>query len=273
MGYPKADVEYTFDSLSEYIEYTKGNAPSWNKFRSSVNGDDDFCGGLSQKEAYQHVQTGWAEGTAKIAEASAMLDIGNSMTVKTKQLRQSFVGRKLNKSAWRAGKEKAFYKKKRRPAQKPIVKIGFPLGGLADMTHQEFINKGTAVLALVEAIQLSGTAVELWGTAGVSIYSNKYLAHHVLLKAGDEPLDLDKLAFVSAHSAFHRRINFSSRENLTAEEYKTLKGRDYGATKTVHNPNVDFMAEYDQNAFRTKETALEWIVEQAKKAGIELELV
>ena len=102
----------------------------------------------------------------------------------------------------------------------PIVRIYADIGATVGTHSSAMINKGSAVVALVDQIEQAGQRVELIACQRSETRGCAYDEQHVFItvKAADELLDLDRVAFAMAHPSMLRRINFRIMEFLYPED-------------------------------------------------------
>jgi hypothetical protein len=73
---------------------------------------------------------------------------------------------------------------------------------------QDIINRGAAVVALIDKIQSEGQRVELIAFCHIAGRRNDRLIMAVTVKRPEEPIDMDRVAFALAHPSMLRRAFF-----------------------------------------------------------------
>jgi hypothetical protein len=72
------------------------------------------------------------------------------------------------------------------------------------------IKRGTAILALIDALSTMGVNCEVW-TESTAKKGRRKAVVLSCIKNADEMLDINRLMFVLANPAFHRRFTFATR--------------------------------------------------------------
>jgi hypothetical protein len=97
------------------------------------------------------------------------------------------------------------------PSFGKVVKVIVHLTGTAGVSAEALMYRGLLACLLIDTLEASGLRCEVWGLPKCSADNGgddpKYLAQ-VLLKPADEPVELDRLAFMLAHPAVFRRFGF-----------------------------------------------------------------
>jgi len=274
-------IKSTFKNIGEVVEMASRPASkAFKKYvtsensRTSRSDETYFHGTNTFEEAVKLINSGWAEGADKITALSAKLNIGKTMDIDQIDLTMDTNGALLDIPEYITGNPDCFYNFIEAPADTPVIKVGFQINGLASMRGEAFNNRGLAMLALVDALEFSGHAVELYAFEYSTGREGYALQSEVLIKRPDEPLDKDKLAFVGAHPSFFRRIFFGVREATENEDLqKYIIADSYGHSRTIPDDahDYDICPTYDEKAFKTPESAMWWVRDIAKEAGVSLE--
>lgn len=95
-------------------------------------------------------------------------------------------------------------------ASHPIVKIGINQVNHHRVSAQKLLNKGAAILALVDDLERQGLRTEIYSTArvGTCVCVTPELGWDILLKPANQTADPSMLAFPLAHPAWGRRIGY-----------------------------------------------------------------
>lgn len=89
---------------------------------------------------------------------------------------------------------------------KPIISIGVSVARWHAITFKQIMNRGAAILSIVDSLEEQGNRVELWAVADMGEDSPQ--CTKILLKASDAPWSPASCAFGLCHSAFSRRLCF-----------------------------------------------------------------
>lgn len=98
--------------------------------------------------------------------------------------------------------------------QVKVVRIVIGGGFLARVDTSTVIQRGIAVTALVQCLTALDRPAEIWLEATAKAGQNTH-SHLVRLKDADEPLDIARLLFWTAHPGCHRSVGFRIRNHAT----------------------------------------------------------
>ena len=102
----------------------------------------------------------------------------------------------------------------RRPSARtarPIVRLLVHIGARAEVTATQKINRGAAIVALIDGLEDAGQRVEVTVCAAAKHYNKATYAMRATVKRADEPSNRDVLAFALVSPAAQRRIDFACR--------------------------------------------------------------
>lgn len=120
---------------------------------------------------------------------------------------------------------------------RPIVRLVIQRGGSSAYEPEEFMNYGAAVLSYIEGLEAANFRVEIEVAFAANIPPvDHYLS--VIVKRAEEPMELDRLAYVLTHPAFFRRIAFAVKES-TPGVAEHLKAQAYGFSRSPREDEVD----------------------------------
>jgi hypothetical protein len=91
---------------------------------------------------------------------------------------------------------------------KPIVRIAVNIVCSGWVDAQDIINRGAAVIALIDKIQSEGQRVELVAFCHVEGRGDDRIVASVTVKRPEEPVDMDRIGFALAHPSMLRRAMF-----------------------------------------------------------------
>jgi hypothetical protein len=150
---------------------------------------------------------------------------------------------------------------------------GFPKARVQEMAALRWKRladvRGVAVLAVVDAMEKQGRSCEVVAVESINSYGAKrgQWEIEVPIKRAGESADLDRMAFVLAHPSFLRRLIFCAQDILD------LNDSGYGQCRETLLDKGDLyfgQMSWDQ-APRTDDLLLEWVLEMLKAQGVELE--
>lgn len=120
---------------------------------------------------------------------------------------------------------------------RPVVRLVIQRGGSSAYDPHEFLNYGAAVLSYIEGLEAASFRVEIEVAFAAKIGDiDHYLS--VIAKRAEEPIEMDRLAYVLTHPAFFRRIAFAVKES-TPGIAEHLNVNDYGFSQSPTPKQVD----------------------------------
>ena len=202
-----------FDSMSEAVAFVCDESQRHAKAsRSSTTKDsrsDQWDWKMGWDGALNAAKHGWPEGARRMrkAEGAAKAAVPPA---KSKRIRPTKRGGRLNYTDYRMGKPRMFRKRtnvKHLPAIHLIVNISASAG----VTAEEFTTQGVTVLACAYMLQKAGYPVEvdIVSRADRGLYSQEF---YIPIKRPGMAFDEDAFAFWIAHPAALRRIGFAIME-------------------------------------------------------------
>lgn len=155
-----------------------------------------------------------------------------------------------------------------------IVTVALDYGGNGNITREQFLLRGAAMLAVIDALELTGFQVEVLARKGTGVGSDgkggwgkTYLVEFPVKKAG-ETMDPDRLAFVAGHPSMLRRLGWSMSEHEPVKVRDTFGfsiGGGYG--NAISHPGT-FDVQAPALADITEASTLEWVTSQLERFGV-----
>ena len=271
------DAEYRDVDRAEWL-----TAPTWvdpsgktkeERRRSRVVGRTrNEWAGCSWREAVKYARDGWPEGRRIIEERSEHFKeaFGTTMILQQRPaIVHDIAGSMPDVGRFLAGVPDNMMTWSRIESHAPAIRIVINQAASSGISSEQIMNRGAVVCALIDLLESSGKRCEIVAVAAVaddwSAYRHK-LEIAVMLKQADEPLQIDKVAFMLAHPAALRRIGFALMETLP-EDFRHTIGitptGDYGTPV-----NSDDEADIYIPASYYGQYSLEWLREQLTKAGV-----
>jgi hypothetical protein len=214
-------ARHAFHDYESFLEDVR-KVPQGKGTSSRTVGRVGFSGTSTFGEAVYLAQTGWAEGAARVAEIRASLDrcVEASKTAACQQFAWDVTGDFVDVGRVLSGEPEACgsyseYEVGRFGSQR-VVRLFVNLAVSAGVKAEAIFARGAVVLAAVDVLESLGLRVELWACKGTSRQSGAAVQHQVevLVKAANQPVDVDRLAFVFCHNASLRRLFWSHQERF-----------------------------------------------------------
>lgn len=252
---------HTFQSVSDFVETAK--ASGYKRYADSFTNHVSFDGAL------ELVEKGWKGGYSDVVKGVSGM-VGRMDSAIDEDLVPSMAGPLFNMDSIFSGQPDCYFDFETIEDHKPVVKLGcqFSAQGMYDQIH--FRNRGSAVLSLIEVLEMMNIPVELWGYANTIRRDGKTQRIDVLMKTSHEPLDSDKIAFILSHAGFYRQIGFGVKEYLS----KYL-GESFGlpgncqSTEINANHDFDIVTPYSREFLSDTNTIKKWISETCSNIGLE----
>lgn len=183
-------------------------------------------------EALRLAMTGWAEGFKQVtvrADAIARAQAGLEMTSHYAE-----AGDEVDVGLFLANEPECMIEFPLEPKRKPVVKFVVSASFSARVGAEAIYNRGAAVLAAIDILESAGIRVEVDLDESIEA-SGKEFRRTIPLKAADDPVDRDKLAFAICHPSTLRRLIFRLHEQEGLKRWREMGGGSYGHPR---NPQV-----------------------------------
>jgi hypothetical protein len=205
-----------------------------------------------------------AEGLAKVQIDATMATIGLKRALKL-----GVIGAIPNIPAYLAGHPMNMIEISKDPKPKKYLRLGVHVGGLSTTTQAARLNRGKAIMAIVEALETEGYSIEIWGiwrNRGVGDTRHIAASIEVCLKQSSAVWNSHTAAFALANTSFQRRLCWRFIES--SESHKLTPG--YGRGDSAPHDDFDLYFPYVddviERALRTPAKALDYAVDIAKRA-------
>jgi hypothetical protein len=152
--------------------------------------------------------------------------------------------------------------KARKPSR--VLKIGVNCARPHSVSESEALNRGRAILAVIQYLEQSGYSLELWAYwRNVSRHDLMLKADiNVKIKASNERLNVASLAFAICSTAFNRRLCWRFAESCPKSWRLSTKKHRYGFGQLANNSGFDYTFPFSsEGMYYTKEQALSKITQ------------
>jgi hypothetical protein len=230
----KAYYRTHFDSLGEFIKASRN--PSLSDAKSSKREgreEDTFSGTPTFDAALLLAERGWPEGRAKLMTAIAA---AQSSPTFTPSIVMDVAGAYPIAALAAAGDPCSMVDLA--PVEdrvRPVVRLLIQRAGSAAYDVDEFMNYGAAVMSYVEGLEGAGFRCEITVCFASDFHSDGDQCTTVVVKRAEEPIEMDRMAFVMVHPSMFRRLAFSVFE-ATEGLSQILSRNSYGY---IRNPRAD----------------------------------
>jgi len=135
--------------------------------------------------------------------------------------------------------------------------------------------RGAAVFALVDILQLHGYRVAVKLAYAVE-GSGYHLQHSVILKAFEQTVEMDRLAFFLTDPSAFRRLQFATMERENAQVRGKIDiGSSYGTPREIEKSDIGEKdiyigcASWHLPAWSGLEETKKWLIETLRRYGVE----
>ena len=134
----------------------------------------------------------------------------------------------------------------------PIVRIAVNMSASAGVNPQDIVNRGIAIVSLIDRIQASGRRVELIVIKHGHCHGEKFI-WKVTVKRPEEPIDMDRVGLVFATPIMMRRFFFRVMEFTVPHE---VDGYGFSTHYPEECRDCDLsIPNINRNEYRTQESA------------------
>lgn len=204
-------IAYRGDGLSDLLDHI-ATVPNVSAHQTSDNyGRADFQGTGTMAQALDLARYGWPEGREKMKAglaSAALLQPAAPVPVTSYDIAGAFPDVGL----FCAGDPACMVSYDEQDAKaRPIYRIIVNISYMAAVEPQTIINRGAAILSFIDKLESEGARVELLAHRSAE-KEGKTMSLAFPIKRADEPLDIDRVAFVLANPAMLRRIAWAITE-------------------------------------------------------------
>jgi len=273
------NIHLKFDNLNDFWNYAWQDSNARNK--QSRDPANQWSGNVTWEQAKALAIKGWKEGVQEIEKYRARI----SPMITDRVLRPiqvySVSGYNVDVGTYLSDDPECFisrvYEERNYPGK--IFKMVVSITCSASIKPETIIQRGAMICALIDAIEYAGHRVEVICNEATSRddgadFRNGLLKEHgwlevdVCAKESDQPLDMSSLAFCLAHPAMLRRVIFSIDE---FHGWSDFTRGDYGTPASATEKGDIYIAEVFSGVV-PDEQAINWVMDELEKLGIDLEV-
>lgn len=266
----------TFDSYGEFVRFGEQGPSKRNSGRQSARKDESdpsWDMGVGYDGAVKLAESGWREAADTIqSTADKVAEKVGVCLAEQFETEFGVTGVSVDVGRAMSGEPECMVQPVlvERPRAVPMVSVVIESGVAAGIDGDLYLQRGAAVLALLEVLRQLGIPAEVW----LSTDNSENSIHLVPLVKSNQPIDVDELAFVLAHPAAHRRVVFAAREAeplaKCPEGYGSPPNEINQYTKDTIDPTVYLkgLSYYGQRPEITN--PVKWIIAQLQGAGLEI---
>ena len=208
---------YTAESWDEFVHDLRTRKINWgqNGNGSEATGSSTWSGCDTWEEALEYAVKGHPVGRAAIESAAVKVTMEPEPMWDTAP-----VGAFPCIPAYAAGVPQDMFAMSdiAPPSPSPIVRIAVNMSAPAYVDARSIVNRGVAIVSLIDQIQLSGRRVELIAIKHGQSNGDKGFVWQVTVKRPEEPIDMDRVGLCFATPIMLRRFFFRVLEFMTPYE-------------------------------------------------------
>lgn len=202
----KKKYTYAADSWDAFIAdlKSKPHHPAWNDDQSSIGVSEDFAGSRSWEHSLELAEQGCPATREAVDSASFKVAVD-----RLPEFDFAPVGVFPCIPAYAAGAPEDMFTPSEwgQEIPKPVVQIYVNITASGCVDKEYLINRGAAIVQLIDRVQLAGQRVELVGCFHAKHGDNTF-DFSVVIKRPEEIVDLDRIAYAVAHPSMLRRSMF-----------------------------------------------------------------
>ncbi len=220
----------------------------------------DHYGGQSLAPYKILAMKGWKEGVEQIRKYNYDIDNIVGKRINEPAMNWDVTGVDFDMGTVLTGNPECWYDF-HNPERKQ-VRVMYNPSARGDISAKSLALRGAMVAGLIDCLEKAGNRVELWMVYGDT--NDFRLRCEVLVKPSDQPLDIDRVAFLCIHEASLRGLWFSLVHKLSPR-----------SSMFKYIPTEEDKKEYDVVIERLNDEMSEvqiigWIKEQLSKFGVEM---
>jgi hypothetical protein len=234
-----------YNGIVELGEYLK-DAPHMGIGNSSRDGGrrHSWDNGMDYDAALACALDGgwWEEGAEQMKQAQ-LKGAEFMNTIDAPEIEFDVTGRYLDMDEYIAGEPECWGTIEDQEQELRVIRVGFSAFMCADVPAKQAINRGAALLTVIDELEAQGNRVEL--VAGFHQKSSKeWTDGRILIKSANEHWSPSSVAFAMCHPAFSRRLGFRWLEAHPDTSHMTRGGYGHGMTNKEMDNTYDVYFDY-----------------------------
>lgn len=279
-----------FGSMREYLDWNSSPYEDvWQYTQYSEESSSKFTGTYNYAAAEKLARDGWVEGARGIKHYTDTFFNQVSSKIQTTDIHRGIEpGIMFDVGSFCAGAPDCWLTEEPRIVDglgNRVLVMNVHVTASASVSTSTISARGGAIVATVQALELAGYSVEVNAVHRVSIvnehdrYGRRSTTNwgqetHIRLKASDQPINLEELAFVIAHPSMLRRILFRTIERCQSRKLCKKLHSSYGYPSDVaeaHRGDIYFPKMHSETIdWLDDAAALKLIFGLLAKQGVDL---
>ena len=215
-----AEYSVSFDNITDLINYSTGE---FSACGVSHEAGRPFFGTRNWEDMMKLFSAGYRDGLREISSRVEVIE-ANAQRV-TSQYEKQETGILFDVAEVLEGTPECWLNFTEEPVR-DVVKMYVDIGMWSGITEDQKLNRGAAIISLVDQLSESGKIVELYATmSSEKMSSTDTLYTFIQCRINTQPLDMDQLGFLFSHLSSTRRLFWAVREQLTKDPGVALRVR------------------------------------------------
>jgi hypothetical protein len=188
---------------------------------------EDWTGAPTLDVLKERLVKGWPEGVAKLEQITTK-ELSSPKSVRRRRIRAEQGDEVDMQAVWRGDLGRAWTRTRRQSrVGTRSVSIIINLGAHCGVDSAKLFWRGASALKVAEQLTQAGYNVALYGAFGgqnVDLSGKQKIAQFIEIKSEDAPLDMDKLAALTAMPGFFRTSLFAGLHYATSKTGRDVAG-------------------------------------------------
>ena len=258
-----------FDSITELAErvaelHTRNNGRCFGDSSTRMSGMD-FFGGMTPKEAVAIAADGgnWQAGADAMPRVHLPHERLGGGAIDTPELFNSVQGFAPNVPNYLTGQPDSMMNMHEPIQGTKLLRVAVHVGRLQSITQEQALNRGAAIMAVLDQLSKEGYSLELWAVWRNELYG-QVASVETCIKHGTDYWTPSSVAFALCHVAFQRRLCWRVAESMLKGGAKlTDSGYGNGMAEKFKDFDLHFPYVTSGGPFETPEKATTTITRQA----------
>lgn len=208
----KNNISY-YDSIEEFTNFIDNSTPM--RYNSSDDGDFDFTGTHSLKEASELCKYGDEELASYILQQSLTFDNVDTLNKIRRSTINDVVGFMPNVPNYVIGIPNNMIRDNRNIIKSKVINIFISISAAWYISKEDIKKRCAEYVAAINALEEQGYRCNVYtGAVGTNYDKKIYNLLVIKIKSDREPLNLAKMAFPLAHPSMLRRLKFRWMETI-----------------------------------------------------------
>ena len=215
-GYYTTKFESIY-ALGRYVESIKNDPRTLGRESTDGGYKPDFYGRWPMDKAIQCALNGgdWEEGAKKLPTIDVKHERISGQAFDTPQLSADIQGFAPNVPAYLAGTPDSMLNFIDAPDGDKLLRVAVHVGRQAGVTQKQALNRGAAIMAVLDQLSREGYAIELTAIwRNTCTHNNAKVSIETVIKPSNALWAPESVAFALAHVAFQRRLIWRTAESL-----------------------------------------------------------